>query len=315
MNKYRQHIIFLKLLIVLTSYLYCGAASSDSTYPESLITESIRQFEDKIVVPVKHLKPGDALKVNYAEFVVYIYMRTAQDLHFLRESSANMMNVDKIRFQKNKRIRKHDTLSNIRNYVIRESQSSFLDRPFRSIRDDIFVVIGEGPKHGFTVQFMPPDYRNGQFDVFMNVAHGQRYDSAGRQISKTGVELNNGENLFIPPHTYNNNGDIVLGGITINRKAAISFPDYHGLSAQEKLWLACHNNDYNSVAEALSQGANPDLKEENGNALDYAITGSDISVIELLLKNGARPTNISRDMATIAKRNDILKLLDKLDSE
>lgn len=301
------------LFITFLSFFMCAPAFSDSSYTETYIKNSIDKFEKSIVVPVKNIKPGKTITVKYGDFVVYVYRRTPQDIISLKKtSSLNMIKEDQRRWKNAERIWQQNTLSNIRNYVIRESQKKVSELPFRSLKEEIFVVIGEGLKVGFHVKFLPPEVRNSQFEIFMNVVYGQRYDSAGRQITDTGITIDNGENLLIPPHSYNKDGDIVLGGIKINRDAAITKPNYKGLSAQQKLWLACKNNDYSSVVEALSKSANPNLKEDKGNALDYAITGSDIRIIKLLINAGAKPTSISREMANIAKRDDILLLLDTL---
>ncbi len=316
MNKIPQCIVAMKFLLALVSCLFSGVALSDLPFPESYIEESISGYEEKIIVPVNDLKPGGVREVKYGGFLVYVYRRTDRDLRFLKElSPENILVRDSVFLKKNKRIRVQGTLSNIPNHVIRLSQVQFSEYPFRSIRNDIFVVIGQGPKHGFFVKFLRPDQRDNQLDIFMNVAHGQKYDSAGRQISADGTLLDGGENLFIPPYTYNTDGNIVLGGIVVDRQEAIVLPDYNGLSAQEKLWLACKNNDYATAAEALSQGADPNLKQGRGNALDYAITGSSMEVVRLLLNNGAQPTSISRDMAEIVDRSDILMLLNSFGSD
>ena len=310
MRRHHNYINILLLFITSISYLICAPAFSDSSYSETYIKDSIDKLEKTIIVPVKSINPGETITVKYGDFVVHVYRRTPQDIISLKKtSSLDIINEDQRRWKEAGRIWQQGTLSNIRNYVIRESQKQFSGLPFRSIKDEIFVVIGEGSKHGFHVKLLSPNFRNSQFEIFMNVVYGQRYDSAGRQLSESGAMLDNGENLFIPPHSYNKDGDIVLGGININRDIAITKPNYSGLSVQQKLWLACKNNDYSSVVEALSEGANPNSKEDVGNALDYAITGSDIRIIKLLLNVGAQPTNISREMASIVKRDDILLLL------
>jgi len=314
MRTHHNYINILLLFITSISCLMCTPAFSDSSYPESYIKNSIDSFEKTIIVPVKSINPGGISTVKYGDFVVHIYRRTPQDIISLKKiSSPDIITEDQRRWKEADIIWKQGTLSNIRNYVIRESQKQFSGFPFRSIKDEIFVVIGEGLKNGFHVKYLPPNFRNNQSEIFMNVVYGQRYDSAGRQLSESGVTLNNGENLLIPPYSYNKDGDIVLGGININRETAITKPNYRGLSVQQKLWLACKNNDYSSVVDALSGGANPNLKEDMGNALDYAITGSDLRIIKLLLNARAQPTNISREIATIAKRDDILLLLEGLE--
>ena len=39
---------------------------------------------------------------------------------------------------------------------------------------------------------------------------------------------------------------------------------YEGLSSQDALWKACRFNDYEMVKEALDEGANPNIKKNEG---------------------------------------------------
>lgn len=299
-------------LILLLSISYIASAYTESTYPESYINKLINEFEKTQVIAVKDIKPGNIKTVKYGDFKIHVYRRTPEDINYLKKySTPKIVNNDEIRWKEMSKLMKPGTLSNIQNYVIRESQKQFSGLPFRSLKNDIFVVIASSPRVGCYVQFLPSNFRKSQFEIFMNRCHGQHYDSAGREISETGIPLADGNNLFIPPYSFNND-NLVLGGISINRKKAQPIVSYQDLTNQEKLWLACHNNDYSVVFQALSDGADPNLEEESGNALDYAITGSDYRIIKLLLSNGAQPTQVSRDIANISKRPDVLLLLDEL---
>lgn len=303
-----------RLLIVFLAILFHASAFSATQFPDNYINELIKQFETKQIISTTDLKPGHFKKVRYGQFTVYIYKRTSYDIDYLNKySDSKIFDDDDRRWQEATRLYNRTTLSSIPNYLIRESQKKFTGLPFRSLKNDIFVVIATSPRHGCHVKYLHPDLRNTKYDIFMNVCHGQRYDSAGREITINGTPAVKGYNLFIPPYTYNQDNHIVLGGFSVDRKIAHSPINYQGLTPQKKLWMACHNNDYSAALEALQNGANPNLKEENGNALDYAITGSDIRLINLLLQNGAHPTDISREMANIVDRKEVLSLLDSLD--
>lgn len=77
--------------------------------------------------------------------------------------------------------------------------------------------------------------------------------------------------------------------------------------------IASSYNDYEMVVNALEEGADAEyFVIGKGSPLDSAISGSSMSIIHLLIENGATPTLNSLNVATFVGRSDVIQLLKSL---
>lgn len=287
--------------------------AAELEYPESELHKRVGAFADTTVVDVSTLQPGESKQILYGDMSVLLYKRTMADIaHIQSVASPAVLDGDEQSWRKITQLWRPATLNWPFQYVVRNSQSQYGGLPLRSLTDDVLVVFGTSPQYGCHLKFLAQDDRRHPRALFFNPCHGQMWDAAGRVISDTGELQPDGYRLLIPPYKVMEDSSLFVGGMDISYAKVKPQMSYSGLSSQEKLWLAANNNDYTAAEQALAAGANANRKQEYGNSLDYALLGSSLKLIKLLVAHGARPTPISEDMAGAMGREKELDMVKEL---
>jgi ubiquinol-cytochrome c reductase iron-sulfur subunit len=135
---------------------------------------------------ISRIEPGQMVVVEWRGKPVYILRRTPEAL----ES-----------------IKKADSLLKDPSSAAAESvQPAYAKNEFRSIKDDVLVLVGLCTHLGCAPKYQPEvtaDWLGG----FFCPCHGSRFDLAGRVYSNVPAP----SNLEVPPHMYESDSVIVIG--------------------------------------------------------------------------------------------------------
>ncbi|EAQ66072.1 hypothetical protein MED121_02635 [Marinomonas sp. MED121] len=285
-------------------------------FPESYFEKELKNINQTVTIDLKDIKPGETLEVNALGRSVLIYRRTAKDLRYLSNHYGDDV-VDPLNKNWKKAVDyRPSTLDSVWKKVLSDTQEQYELKHDRSLLKDYMIVLGHSPFSSCAIYATPkPTHKHA---IFYDVCKRTEYDSSGRVLKNIGYSKSDTFNLHIPPYKVIDSTKIELGLKTPSKHdqaEQIDKIDYSGLTPQETLWLAAHNNDFETIKKSIQQGASPNKMQYRGSALDYAITGSSYEVVTYLLAKGAKPTAVTNDMIEIVGRNDIYKLLESLKNQ
>ena len=142
-----------------------------------------------VEVDISKLEPGALVRVEWRGKPVYILNRTSEALASLQRVE------DRLRDPES------DT----------EQQPDFAKNEYRSLRPEVFVMIGVCTHLGCAPEYRPevapadlgPDWLGG----FFCPCHGSKFDLAGRVYDGVPANLN----LLVPPYRYLNDDTLIIG--------------------------------------------------------------------------------------------------------
>lgn len=145
-----------------------------------------------VEVDIGKLEPGTMIKVEWRGKPVYILNRTDGALATLQRVES--------------RLRDPDSQQN--------QQPDFARNEYRSLRPEVFVMIGVCTHLGCAPQYRPevapedlgPSWEGG----FFCPCHGSKFDLAGRVYDGVPANLN----LLVPPYRYLNDDTLIIGDTT-----------------------------------------------------------------------------------------------------
>ncbi len=297
--------------------------SSSSVYAEGFIQQLInRQLKDatqEISVDISKLEPGSAIRVKYVDRPVLIYRRTNQEIANLRALRPKLSDPDDSQLLNAIKSNYQSSSSYVWTRLLLSVNRGGFDSTARSINPEYFVFGGWGPYSGCSTSINTDTKRKQQGIAFHDPCVGASYDAAGRSFAAEMHGNAQGEqaifNLYIPPHRFEGPNIIIIGlsnENTIKELPSSYTPSYSNLTPLEQLIKAAKFNDIHKVKSALRDGAPANYWETGkGSPLDAAIIGSDIEVVELLIKNGAQETPNTQRVAKFIMREQVLMLLGK----
>jgi len=139
-----------------------------------------------VQVNVGKMQPGQAIRAEWRGKPIFVLKRSAEALAKLKEIGGLLKDPES----------KHETTK----------QPSYISGINRSIRDDIFVVVGICTHLGCVPQQkkeLSPEEGAG----FFCPCHGSKFDMAGRVFS--GVPAS--DNLEVPPYSFKDDNTVVIG--------------------------------------------------------------------------------------------------------
>ena len=326
----------------LFTLLSCGAIWSSALiaddFPEAHIARQIESAKTPIEISIASLRSGQLMTVEYVDMPVWIYRRTIKDIESLQKDGNSSLADPKSKNLQSSIEAAYDSSSS---YVwgrllssieaAYDSSSSYVwgrlllvdqieKTQYRSLKEETFVVGGWSPYSGCVLTFYPPENRDNTNTVFYDPCTGASFDAAGRVFK--GMLSGNSEgnyasyNLYIPPYQFKNDTSLFVGLTESKRFPEIDVSNkrrYVGMKPTEKLITACKYNDLEIVEMALKEGANVNYSAIGKvSPMDAAIIGSSMSVIELLIANGAKPTPNSANVAKFLERPEVVKLLERI---
>lgn len=305
--------MFFKVATVLLC-VFSGLVSAQDSFPDSKLLESIKKLSSIQRIDTSIMEEGSVVTKIYGDYEVHIYKRTASDIEDInRYLDEYKISSDNSRWQTALKGWRETSYNATENYAFAKAQEIVSGNKLRSLKDTVFVTLAMDPIYKCRVKFIDERLRgflNAPRNAkFWNVCHNQLFDSAGRQLNVDGSLKSDGGNLMVPPHKYEDSF-LLLGGVNFASYEGTNTPDYQGLSVQEKLWVACRYNDLPAVIDSLKKGANPNLFEDKGTALDTAILYSSKEIIRILISFGAKPSPITRELLQHINRKDITNIFE-----
>lgn len=178
------------LTIATTGVGLVGAAGLAVPFAASMIpSEKAKAAGAPVEVDISKLEPGQQLTVEWRGKPVWIIKRTAEVLSLLPGMDGRLVDPGSESDQ----------------------QPEYARNGFRSIREDILVLVGICTHLGCSPKYQPEigavsfddDWKGG----FLCACHGSKFDLAGRVF--TGVPAPT--NLVVPPHQYLNDTLLLIG--------------------------------------------------------------------------------------------------------
>lgn len=310
------HLVLVAACIVSSSRLLADE------YPASRISAQLMEARQPVEVDLAGMKPGEHREVRYLGRPIWIYRRTREDMEYLASG-------------------KQDDLANPNDAnlpaIIEDQYKSSIDEPWvrllmvlepklvqnkdRSATSDYLVVLANSPL-GCMISYQPPGNRPRPYALFLDVCAGTWFDVAGRVLKSNWTpppmrakELA-GANLLIPPYYFKSPTRLMIGVVPSQDIPQVDFAAvraraYARLPLQDRLVYAARYNDADELQRgilALGKAPGAPIPPQ---VLDGAILGGSMNMIELLLRKGVRPTESSREIATLARRPEIIKLIDQ----
>lgn len=293
-------------------------------FPSSYINRELAETSKLSSMNISILKPGQLASVNYVGRSIFIYRRTKQELDYLsNKNNLNLADPTSENLKSSIEASYGSSSSYVWTRLLLHGQPKVEKLLHRSKNKEFFVVAGWSPHSGCVLNFFPPEHREREGVSFTDPCVKASFDGAGRILKGNleGIALGRTAkyNLFIPPYRFNKEGILLIGESNPDNLPDISYMTekmYLGMNSTEKLISASRYNDLKMVKQSLSEGANANYYVYGeGGPLDAAIIGSSIDIINLLVKNGAKPTVNSINAATFVKRTEVVQLLKKLSAE
>ena len=311
--------------------LLSGSVAFADDYKVNTLPRQISSVQEVIEVDISEIMPGQKLEVDYREGLVWIYRRTQKELDFISKnytgsSDANLEAIVS-------RIKRSATSTSgyLRARLQLVDQPELEKSPYRSKVHEYFVFRPLG-RLGCTLnEQLPSDIKIASGAWLYDPCFNQIYDLAGRFLGQqgtlystyTGEKVASNREVFprtvIPPHSYKDDGTLVIGVADISTTPEIFLSEeelYANLTPTEIVWKAAPFNDIVRVQTAINEGA--DVTSNDGRypdptvsqALRNAVLFGSAELVELILTHGAIPNKVEIDTANRWKLNDIKELLD-----
>jgi ubiquinol-cytochrome c reductase iron-sulfur subunit len=310
----KTHSLF---ILLICSAIWSPALTADD-YPEGYIVRQLKSAKKPIEVNISSLKPGQLMAIEYVDMPVWIYRRTTKDIEYLSKNDNSILADPKSEnLISSIEAAYGSSASYVWGRLLLVDQPAIEKKPYRSLKEEIFVVGGWSPHSGCVLTYHSPNNSKSSNAAFYDPCTGATFDVAGRIVKGilTGKGAGNpaSYNLYIPPYKFKNDAALLVGLTEPKELPEINVPKerrYLGNTPTEKLITACRYNDLETVKLALKEGANASYYAAGkGSPLDAAIIGSSIKVIELLIANGAKPTPNSLNAANFVGRAEVVKLI------
>lgn len=305
------------LILVIVSVTWSPVLTADD-YPEGYIARQLKSVITPIEVNISRLKPGQLMAIQYVDMPVWIYRRTTNDIEYLsKDDSSTLADPKSVNLISSIEAAYGSSASYVWGRLLLVDQPVIEKKPYRSLKEEIFVVGGWSPHSGCVLTYQSPNNRKSPNAAFYDPCTGAIFDVAGR-IAKGILKVNGvgnpaSYNLYIPPYRFKNDTALLVGLSEAKKLPEIHVSKEHrylGKTPTEKLLAACSYNDLDTVKLALKEGANARYYAVGkGSPLDAAIIGSSMKVVELLIANGAKPTPNSLNAANAVGRSEVVKLI------
>lgn len=224
--------------LILMSFLWSSILYADD-YPTNYIDQQLADAQKAISINLDTIEPGQIVNVSYVGRPVWIYRRTAKDIEYLSSDYTSLL---------------ADPRSNNLNPSLEASYSSsasyvwarllLVDQPkieqflYRSRNNEYFVMGGWSPQTGCKLNLASSEQRESEGVAFYDPCHGAIFNAAGRmykrQLTKRSSAFSSEYNLYIPPHRFEDNENIVIGINDIKKLPKPLIPNlsrYSGKSA------------------------------------------------------------------------------------
>lgn len=175
-----------RLLTVATSGMgLAGAVGLAVPFAGSLVpSEKAKAAGAPVRVDIGSLETGQQLTVEWRGKPVWIIRRSTEVLDFLSGMDDLLVDPDSSMTQ----------------------QPDYARNPYRSIREDILVLVGICTHLGCSPKFRP-ELAASKEAPFLCACHGSRFDLAGRVYKNVPAP----KNLVVPPHQYLSDTEILIG--------------------------------------------------------------------------------------------------------
>lgn len=178
-----------RFLTVATSFVAgAGAVGLAIPFVQSWTPSAkVRSSGAPVKVDVSKIDPGAIMTVEWQRKPVWVLRRTKDNIEELVKPAHKSL------------LRDADSEMN--------QQPDYAKNAYRSIRDDIFVVVGICTHLGCVPNYKPEGVVGVEHALFYCPCHGSKFDLAGRVF--TGVPAPT--NLIIPPYQYLENDVLEIG--------------------------------------------------------------------------------------------------------
>ena len=175
-----------RMLTIATSGLgVVGSAALIVPFAGSLVpSEKAKAAGAPVKVDISKLEDGQQLTVEWRGKPVWIIKRSQESLDFLPNMLELLVDPDSEQDQ----------------------QPEYAKNDFRSIRQEILVLVGICTHLGCSPKYRP-ELTASTDGAFLCACHGSRFDLAGRVYSNVPAPTN----LVVPPHMYLNDNEILIG--------------------------------------------------------------------------------------------------------
>ncbi|KZZ63266.1 hypothetical protein A3762_12565 [Oleiphilus sp. HI0125] len=310
-----------KLIIFLFGVAFWSASLNADDYPSGYIAKQISDAQKSIEVNVSNMEPGQLITVDYVDRPVSVYRRTAKDIENLSKTdSSRLADPRSENLTSSIEASYFASSSNVWTRLLFVGQPKTEKFPFRSKKEQFFVLARWSPHSGCTMSLVTSEKRDAEGVVFYDPCVGASFDGAGRilkgKLTGSAAGDSAAYNTFIPPYVFEGDKTLIIGLRDTDRLPEL--PDvrqspYLGMTPTEKLITAARFNDLDTVRLALKEGADAGYYAPGkGSPLDAAIIGSSMEVIKLLIANGARPTPNSLNAASFVGRTEVIELIKEM---
>lgn len=317
-------------LIVATYAVGAIAKTYNVIYPE----HHIEAAQQTVQFDVSSMEPGDMSGVSFNGDPVWIYRRTDADLEYLDSLDRKGLNPAQIDTMVKGIKRRAATTSAMLNARLQlQDQPALEASPYRSKTREYFVFVPIGV-YGCLLQrefYGPIHIREGT--MLVDTCHSHQYDVAGVAVGSNAVTYpvftTSGQKqdastsfpvrLRIPPHEFISDDTLVVGVADIDELPNIELvkEDIYGeLTPAATLRTATAYGDIEMAQQAIKNGASAMTEISLGTtktnlALSNAVDFGPYELVELLVREGARPNQWDIESAARHQRTDVLELFEQ----
>lgn len=309
-------------VIISITILLLVSGKSFAEFPNDYIKKYKSDIQKKIPVDLNHLPKGYMTTLNWAGSIISIYHKTDDDKKNLDLLNKLLADPDGS-FNKDYFNKKYTSIiSKTQIKVMKYAYDKIDNKKNRTLIDNYFIFVRSSPATGCELVLKDSRvYNNNNRKLFYDPCSNTAYDAAGRVFIGT---INNPAvkeklakyNISLTPYYVESETKIILGFNERNIKLPKFDFDHRELyknkQPTQRLMIAARFNDKESINKALNDGARVDyFRIGEGSPIDSAIIGSSTKIVTTLLTLGAKPTHVSKQLANIFGRTDILELLKK----
>lgn len=138
-----------------------------------------------VKVDISKVQPGQRMTVEWRGKPVWVIRRTPEMLESLKTNTDKLADPDSER----------------------EQQPNYAENPFRSVKDEVLVLVGICTHLGCSPQFLPEVIPDETIGGFYCPCHGSKFDLAGRVFKGVPAPTN----LVVPPYMYTDDTNLIIG--------------------------------------------------------------------------------------------------------
>ena len=282
-------------------------------FPSAYVSKNLEEARRNISVDIRNLNAGEMLSVQFMDRTIFIYRRTPSDIKSLEKDKRSAIYLEKA-FRESIRHEFGSSSSTAWARLLISAKKISTSAPFRSLNPDVLVISAASPATGCLLRLISVKDRAIAESVFLDPCSKISYDAAGSPLNSntTSTKQFVDYGIAIPPY-YFEKERLHIGLVKGQQIPELPFSHEEligsGTSTQ-RLIAAAKYNDIDAVRAAIKDGANVNhFRIGEGSPIDAAIIGSSSEIIELLVREGAKPTINSENAARFVGRNDVLTLL------